>query len=379
MYEFQNKMHQKRNKKICAVFLLFNFNMSTLIPVINWYKKNKRELPWRDTSNPYFIWLSEIILQQTKIEQGLPYYLKFAEKYPTIVDLANASTDEIMKLWQGLGYYSRAENMHRTAIKIKEEYGGKFPNTYNELITLKGIGSYTAAAIASIAFNEPKAVVDGNVFRFLSRLFAVDTPIDTSKGKKIFEEIAQELINPQNPGLHNQAIMEFGSQVCNPKQPLCATCIMQLQCKSLQLNKVNQFPVKQNKTKVKNRYLNYLFIETENKLTYIRQRNDEGIWNKLYEFPVIELDIRTDNPIHIINSPTFNSLFKNKKIMLDLVFQNKHQLTHQTIFANFWKVSGKNIKIASNTDFTMISINEINSFAMPRLLERFLNSILPKV
>lgn len=353
--------------------------MSTLIPVINWYKKNKRELPWRDTSNPYLIWLSEIILQQTKIEQGLPYYLKFAEKYPTIVDLANASTDEIMKLWQGLGYYSRAENMHRTAIKIKEEYGGKFPNIYNELITLKGIGSYTAAAIASIAFNEPKAVVDGNVFRFLSRLFAVDTPIDTSKGKKIFEEIAQELINPQNPGLHNQAIMEFGSQVCKPKQPLCATCIMQLQCKSLQLNKVNQFPVKQNKTKVKNRYLNYLFIETENKQTYIRQRNDEGIWNKLYEFPVIELDIRTDNPIHIINSPTFKSLFKNKKIMLDLVFQNKHQLSHQTIFANFWKVSGKNIKIASNTDFTMISINEINSFAIPRLLERFLNSILPKV
>ena len=263
-------------------------NMSFSNRLISWYLENKRDLPWRNTVNPYPIWLSEIILQQTRVAQGLPYFNAFLANFPTVFELAKASEEQVLKLWQGLGYYSRARNLHQTAKIIAFERNGEFPTSYDELLKLKGVGTYTAAAIASFAYHEVVPVVDGNVFRVLARYFDVETDIASATAKKEFTKLARELIDVKKPSLFNQAIMEFGAMQCVPKNPDCSVCIFRDSCAALQKNKVNQLPVKLKKTKVSERFLNYLVLEDEEGKSMIQQRTAKGIWHNLYEFPLLE-------------------------------------------------------------------------------------------
>ena len=258
--------------------------------LILWYLDHKRDLPWRTTAIPYYIWLSEIILQQTRVEQGLPYYQAFVSVYPTVKKLANASEEEVLKLWQGLGYYSRARNLHTTANYVSNELSGIFPTSYKELIKLKGVGDYTASAIASICFNEATAVVDGNVYRALARYFGIATPINSSLGIKEFKNLAQQLIDVDKPGNHNQALMEFGARQCKPQNPNCEICIFNDSCIALQQKKISELPVKLKKTKVKNIYFNYIVLIFKNKKTLLQKRIGKGIWQNLYEFPLIETE-----------------------------------------------------------------------------------------
>ena len=257
--------------------------------IAQWYRQNSRNLPWRNTNDPYFIWLSEIIMQQTRIEQGTSYYEKFTSNYPTINDLANANEQQVLNDWQGLGYYSRARNLHYSAKLVRDEYNGVFPSTFDDILKLKGVGTYTAAAISSFAFKESKAVVDGNVYRLLSRVYDVDTPIDSSKGKKEFQLIADELIPQENPDIHNQAIMEVGSLVCTPKNPNCDECPLNGICLAREKNTVDLRPVKSKKTKVRDRYFHYLIYNDKGE-TYIEQRTEKGIWQNMYQFPMIEIE-----------------------------------------------------------------------------------------
>ncbi len=344
-----------------------------LHPIITWYLQHKRDLPWRNTTNPYPIWLSEIILQQTRVEQGLPYYQKFLQHYPTVSDLALADDDDVFKLWQGLGYYNRAANMLRTARLIHHNLNGKFPDTYEGLIKLKGIGPYTAAAIASFAYNLPHAVLDGNVYRVLSRLFGIEEPINTHSAKGIFSNLANELLNTDHPALHNQAIMEFGALLCKPKSPDCGNCPVRISCVAYKNNKVNQLPVKIPKRKPVDRYFNYIiYTDTSGKIP-IRQRVESGIWNKLYEFPLIESDadgtvqfIETHeklNGVKIIGSP-------------QQIFKTKHQLTHQTIYATFWELQLKQLPNWLKEGFIWVDKLDIQQYPVPRLLDRFIHAIL---
>jgi A/G-specific adenine glycosylase len=266
--------------------------------------------------------------------------------------------------------------MLKTARIIANEYHGEFPKTYDELITLKGIGPYTAAAIASFAFNEAHAVVDGNVYRVLSRLFAIDEPINGAKGKKIFAELAQELLNTNAPATHNQAIMELGAMVCKPKQALCEHCVLRIQCEAYKQNKVYDFPVKEKKRKPIARYLNYFYIEDSKGNTYLRQRNNDGIWNNLFEFPLVESDTEVSAQ-DLLQHPKTKELLNKLPNELVPMFSAKHQLTHQTLYAVFWRVSGKQIKPLADKGYVQVSPNDIHNFAVPRLLERFLNTILP--
>ncbi len=249
--------------------------------LITWYLQNKRSMPWRETTDPYHIWLSEIMLQQTRVAQGLPYYLAFTKSFPTVFDLANASEDEVLKLWQGLGYYSRARNLHATAKYVANELQGEFPDNYKDLLQLKGVGDYTASAIASICFNEVVPVVDGNVYRVLSRHFGIDTPINSTKGIKEFKELAIELIDHEDPANYNQAIMEFGALQCKPKSPYCIVCPLNESCEALKTGKVDMLPVKLKKQKIKNRYFNYLIFSINDQHTIIQQRTGNGIWKGL--------------------------------------------------------------------------------------------------
>ena len=256
--------------------------------ITHWYHQNKRNLPWRTTKNAYVIWLSEIILQQTRVEQGLPYFNKFLQHYPSVSDLATADEQEILNDWQGLGYYSRARNLHKTAKEVVEIYKSEFPSTYNELLKLTGIGPYTAAAIASFAFDEAKAVVDGNVYRVLSRVFDIEEAIDSTQGKKTFELLANELIDKKNPAIYNQAIMEFGALHCVPVNPDCATCPLQFQCLAYANKTITERPVKSKKTKVTPRYFVYLIELSPSQTIRIEKRKEKGIWQHLYQFPLVE-------------------------------------------------------------------------------------------
>ena len=262
----------------------FNYNL------IQWYSVHKRALPWRETKDPYKIWLSEIILQQTQIKQGLPYYLKFTTNYPTVFDLAKASEDDVLKNWQGLGYYSRARNLHYTAKYVAEKLKGVFPKTYKELLTLKGVGDYTASAIASICYEESAAVVDGNVYRVLSRCFGIDTPINSTEGVKQFKRLAMSLLPKKNIGDYNQAIMEFGAKQCKPKSPNCSNCPVDYKCIALATASIQKLPVKLKKNKIRKRYLNFLVLLTKNHKTVLEKRTEKGIWQHLYQFPMLESD-----------------------------------------------------------------------------------------
>ncbi len=300
--------------------------------LINWYRENKRELPWRNTTDPYKIWLSEIILQQTRVQQGLPYYEKFTNQFPTINDLADASEQEILLLWQGLGYYSRARNMHYTAKMIVDKYNGNFPENHNEILALKGVGEYTAAAIASFAFDKAYPVLDGNVFRFISRLFGIEKPIDTSTGKKEITKALDLIFNTQKPALFNQAIMEFGATHCTPKKPKCDTCIFNMQCEALGSKKVMSIPVKKGKTKILKVNHTYMCFIHDNK-TYIEKRT-AGIWKNLYQFPLIEEDIKPDGITKIVN----RYLKTPSKFEISDVFDSTHILSHRKIQASFYTI-----------------------------------------
>ncbi|CAI8226114.1 MAG: Adenine DNA glycosylase [Bacteroidia bacterium] len=300
--------------------------------LINWYRENKRELPWRNTTDPYKIWLSEIILQQTRVQQGLPYYEKFTNQFPTINELADASEQDVLLLWQGLGYYSRARNMHYTAKMIVDKYNGNFPENHNEILALKGVGEYTAAAIASFAFDKAYPVLDGNVFRFISRLFGIEKPIDTSTGKKEITKALDLIFNTQKPALFNQAIMEFGATHCTPKKPKCDTCIFNMQCEALGSKKVMSIPVKKGKTKILKVNHTYMCFIHDNK-TYIEKRT-AGIWKNLYQFPLIEEDIKPDGITKIVN----RYLKTPSKFEISDVFDSTHILSHRKIQASFFTI-----------------------------------------
>lgn len=339
--------------------------MSFSNQLIKWYLQNKRNLPWRETQNPYNIWLSEIILQQTRVVQGLPYYEKFTEAFPTIFELANASEENALKLWQGLGYYSRARNLHATAKHIAFDLNGKFPSNYKDLLKLKGVGEYTAAAIASISFNEDVAVVDGNVFRVLARYFGIENDISQPKTKKEFQKLANELLPKGKASQFNQALMEFGAMQCTPKNPDCATCIFNTSCFALQHNKVDKLPVKLKRTKIKNRYLNYLIVfDKEHKIT-IEQRTDNGIWKNLYQFPLIET-LKNEKAKLIISeiqthyNPSEIKLLNEKPLV--------HKLSHQHLHIRFFEIQ-LNTKEKSN-----ISITKALQKPFPIVLHNFLEA-----
>ena len=333
--------------------------------IISWYQKNKRDLPWRKTKNPYHIWLSEIMLQQTRVEQGLPYYQKFVHHFPEVSDLANATEDMVLKLWQGLGYYSRARNLHATAKFITYEKNGQFPEKYSELLKLKGVGDYTASAIASICFGEPTAVVDGNVYRVLARYFGVDTAINSSAGIKYFKELATELIDEHDPATYNQAIMEFGARQCKPQSPNCDVCPLNGSCIALQKKIIDKLPVKIRKGVIKKRFFNYLVISDENRML-LEQRTKKGIWQNLYEFPLLETTKEakeqqiTDSDILlelIGNRPYEVSLFNKTMIV--------HKLSHQHIYTKFWIVDLKQ-KLNSG-----IKKTAIKDYPVPVLIANF--------
>jgi A/G-specific adenine glycosylase len=276
-------------------------------PLLKWYRQNSRDLPWRRHADPYRVWLSEIILQQTRVDQGLPYYRRFIDAYPDVHALARASEEEILKLWQGLGYYSRARNLHATARHVANELDGVFPGSHAELVKLKGIGPYTAAAIASICFNEPRAVVDGNVFRVLARVFGVEADIASGTGKKEFSQLADELIDSRQPGDYNQAIMEFGATHCKPARPNCSDCFLAARCVALKEDKVKTLPVKSKKTRVRKRYFDYLVTLDEEYRTLLTKRNSGDIWEGLYDFPMVE-GSRPLTKAKLLNSTTFLEL-----------------------------------------------------------------------
>ena len=338
--------------------------------LIQWYLQNKRDLPWRNSTNPYHIWLSEIMLQQTRVAQGLPFFLRFTEAFPTVFDLANADEEQVLKLWQGLGYYSRARNLHKTAQFIALELNGIFPATYNDLLKLKGVGEYTAAAIASFVYNENVPVVDGNVFRVLSRYFDVETDIASTGAKKEFTQLASELLPKGKANVFNQAIMEFGALQCVPKNPDCSNCVLNDSCIALQKKKVAQLPVKLKKTKVTNRYFSYLIFSDEDSNTIINKRTAKGIWHNLYEFPLIETDdsIAETEIIDLIK----NQLFVSNEIV-EVKLSNPeailHKLSHQHLTVRFWEVKVKG-KIPNS-----LSYESAKAMPFPIVIFNFISKI----
>lgn len=307
--------------------------------LIAWYLQNRRDLPWRKTTHPYPIWLSEVMLQQTRVAQGLPYFLRFMEAFPTVFDLADAPEEQVLKLWQGLGYYSRARNLHGTAKHVAYELGGNFPPNYAGLLQLKGVGDYTAAAIASMAYGEGVPVVDGNVYRVLARYFGIETDISSSGAKKQFTELAASLMPKGKASEFNQAMMEFGALQCVPKNPDCSICVLNAECVAFNTGRVNELPVKLKKTKVTNRYFNYLVVKDGQGRSIIQKRTAKGIWHNLYEFPLIETEgtIAEADIIKLIESYGFG--FAPKEIRLLTPEIIIHKLSHQHLHIRFWELS----------------------------------------
>jgi A/G-specific adenine glycosylase len=336
------------------------------LSIVLWYRQNKRDLPWRSTQNPYFIWLSEIILQQTRVQQGLSYYKKFVKLFPTIKSLAEADEQLVLKTWQGLGYYSRARNLHHTAKIVLEEFNGIFPSNYKDIKSLKGVGDYTAAAIASFAYNLPHAVVDGNVYRVLSRYFDESTPYDTSQGKKLFQVYADELLDPENPAEHNQAIMELGALICTPKNPQCAECPLQDSCLALRNKTIAERPMKSKKTKVEKVYFYYLYKDMDN---IPMEKRSAGIWKNMYQLPLVESKTKlSKDELKTKVDELFGVKLNSKSPRLDY----KHLLSHREINAQFWKINDlpKNDSI-----FEILNQSELKKYPIPRLIDRFFEDI----
>lgn len=338
--------------------------------LIKWYLQNKRDLPWRNTTDAYSIWLSEIMLQQTRVAQGMPYYTSFTNAFPTVFELAAAEEQQVLKLWQGLGYYSRARNLHYTAKYIAAELNGVFPATYKELLQLKGVGAYTAAAIASFSYNETVPVVDGNVFRVLSRYFDIETDIANASAKKEFAALAFELMPKDKPAIFNQAIMEFGALQCVPKSPNCSICVFNASCLALQKNKVNVLPVKSKKVKVTNRFFNYFILEDHLGNTILQQRTAKGIWRNLYEFPLLETE--EEKKFEFVAAVVKNEFFTQYSI-IGIEELNAtailHKLTHQHLNIKFWK-----IRVDQPIE-NGISITDAKKFPFPIVIHNFLETL----
>ncbi len=336
--------------------------------VIQWYSKNKRALPWRQNPSPYKTWLSEIILQQTRIAQGLGYYTNIINKYETIQDLAAGKESEVLKLWQGLGYYNRARNMHFTARYLVEKNRGHFPNTYEELIKLKGVGRYTAAAIASICFDEPIPVIDGNVYRVISRCFLIDIPIPSNRAYHYFKGRLAELMDARRPGDFNQGVMELGALICIPKNPHCKQCPLRDHCAARRENRIAAYPFKAEKKRRSNRYFNFLLIRCDGELLMLR-RNQKDIWAKLYTFPLIEC-----------KTPQAKRRLKEALQVEDIQLLGKtlHALTHQNLHIKFWSIDpGPTTYKRLQTHFgaTSIPARETGTYAVPKPVENFLNQV----
>jgi A/G-specific adenine glycosylase len=339
--------------------------------IYRWYLTNKRDLPWRNTTDPYKIWISEIILQQTRVAQGTNYYNRFIEQFPTVFDLANATEDTVMKLWQGLGYYTRARNLHFTAKHLVNHYNGIFPKDFENILSLKGIGSYTAAAIASIAFDLPHAAVDGNIYRVICRYFGISTPIDTEMGKIEIQKIASDLIPHTNSGFHNQAFMEFGALQCIPKSPGCNCCPLINSCYAANHNLVDQLPVKSKKVKQTVRYFYYFFIESTDSIIF-EKRINKDIWKNLYQFPLIESEKElSDLEVFDLEIPFLNNEKANIKSVSATI---KHILTHQTIYARFIHIESESSDY-NQSNLIRVNKKDIYKFAVPKLLEKYLKNL----
>ncbi len=338
------------------------------LKLVEWYEENHRKLPWRKTKDPYKIWLSEIILQQTRVVQGLPYYLKFIERYPTVNDLAIAKEQEILRLWQGLGYYTRARNLHKCAKVVVSDHQGKFPTTFQGLLTLPGIGEYTAAAISSISFYEPVAVVDGNVYRVLSRVFGIDKNISLPEGRNFFKVLANSLVDKSRPDLYNQALMEFGALHCTPKQPKCDQCVFQHSCVAYKTGIQLSLPVKSKPKKSRNRYITY-FVLANKKRIAMKKRNGNDIWKGLYDFLEVETK-RSKSYEKILADPDVKKILARKSPSL-LSRQYKHVLSHQNIHAKFIVVEDSSI-IPKDSGLRFYSKNQVINLPKPILIHRFL-------
>lgn len=339
--------------------------------VVEWYHQNKRSLPWRDTKDPYKIWLSEIILQQTRVSQGLPYYQNFVQEFPNVRVLASASEQKVLRLWQGLGYYTRARNLHKAAKEVSIKYKGVFPSTFDELLKLPGIGVYTAAAIASISFGEPVAVVDGNVFRVLARIFGIDKPINSPEGKKHFSSWANQLLDKKQPATFNQAIMEFGALHCTPKNPACSTCTFNTTCIAYKNNLQPVLPRKLASKKSRRRYFYYFVIRKGNSLL-MRERKDNDIWKGLFDFYLIEKSrvVKTDQ---LLKDDRFLKKIKPLANVVSASGMYKHILSHQTILAKFitLELIEKPSTVPDNLNF--YSLKKVGELPKPVLISRFLS------
>lgn len=343
--------------------------------LVPWYREHQRPLPWRQNTDPYPIWLSEVILQQTRVDQGTAYWQRFMDRFPRVEQLAAASEDEVLRLWQGLGYYSRARNLLTAARQVVDRHGGRFPPTHAELLQLKGVGDYTAAAIASICFGQPEAVVDGNVYRVLSRVFGIATPIDSTAGRKEFRTLADQLIDPTAPGDHNQAVMELGATVCTPKNPSCAVCPLVGRCRAKAEDRITELPVKAGKVQVRERHFNYLHVDLGSGL-YMQQRGAGDIWQGLWELPLVETDAA-------VGPRSFHKLVAELPqgpngagwTLVEQLGPVRHVLSHQHLNARFWRVLPPP-DLVPPSGWRAVEHDTLQQLAVPRLLERYLTGVL---
>jgi len=354
---------------------MYQINDKVTTKLLRWYKENQRVLPWRGQKDPYKIWLSEIIMQQTRVVQGTPYYLKIVDRFPEMATLAEAEEQEVLKFWQGLGYYSRARNMHHTAKTVVSKYNGVFPSEYKDILKLKGIGPYTAAAIASIAFNKPYAALDGNVYRVLSRLFGITMPVNENGAANIFQKLADELLDRKEPGQFNEAIMEFGATLCLPKNPLCEMCPVIMHCEAKKQGIENTLPIKIALKAVKSRYFHYLLIKDGSYL-YLKEREAGDIWQGLFDLPLIE----KENSL-LLNEKDAQNFLNIDEVVLKPLKKINHKLTHQRLEITFYEAQ-INIKSSLlNGKSILVDLGSLKQYPLPKPIELFLNDYLcnPKI
>ena len=383
---FEIRNISNRNPYFYRESLLFYLiQVSTFDPImtiteflLQWYSKNKRLLPWRETRDPYKIWLSEVILQQTRVAQGTDYYHRFLVAFPDVQSLAAADEQDVLKLWQGLGYYSRARNMHHTAKEVVEKHKGIFPDSSVGLKKLKGIGDYTAAAIASICFDEPTAVLDGNVARVISRLYAINEPVDTNTGRKIITDLSNSLLDTNHPGTFNQAVMELGALVCTPKSPSCSSCPLSFACQALKDNKIENFPVKMPKKTPTVRHLNYLvisFMKNNEEFILMRKRTGNDIWKNMYDFPCLETENASDTT-DVLESCVNSGLFDGFPFVVKHVSDEYiHQLSHRRLLARFIRIEVQGMPMLHD-DITFVKKDQIAELPLPRLIDRYIASMI---
>ncbi|MFP4094851.1 MAG: A/G-specific adenine glycosylase [Cyclobacteriaceae bacterium] len=347
--------------------------------IIGWYHHHKRDLPWRHSRDPYIIWLSEIILQQTRVVQGLPYFMRFAEAFPTVYDLASASQQEVLRLWQGLGYYSRARNMHACARLIVEQHNGVFPLHYQELLQLKGVGPYTAAAIASFAYNETVAVLDGNVFRVLARVFGVEDDISSGQGQKRFQALAAQLVPEGKAGEYNQAIMEFGALQCTPQSPACLLCPLSEICYAFHHNAQKRLPVKIKKVKIRKRYFSYLLIRKDKQI-YMKERGPGDIWQGLYDFHLLESRRAVDDVDDLPEDELLSAIIEQANPQIEVSDVYRHVLTHQQLQLRFFLIDVSKGRLADSlwakNQLRPYTVDEVKELPKPILIDKYLSEVI---